>query len=80
MLQVSEHQLEQIDQAIRNYDCNYQRILQNRNITIMYPEILTQIFDECKDIPKLDRIRTRDQLVESLRNIATHTDDSMEDE
>jgi len=72
----TDSQLEQMDQIIKNYDCSFQNIFNHENLTILYAEELTNIFDDCENIVPSERIQTIEVLGERLSQIAQNFDDS----
>lgn len=60
-------QLDRINSAFTNYECNFLALESNENLTILYPKALTDTFQKCKE--GLIRI-TRRELMKELGEIA----------
>jgi len=73
-LYVSDDQLEMMEKAIRNYDCNFQNMMRHDSLTALYPEVLMKIFESCQFISQDSRIETRGNLVEVLFDITISDD------
>jgi len=67
---MTNYQLREIEKTIRNYDCKFENITDHEKLTILYPDELMRIFDDCKNIALSDRILTRKQMKHNLRKIA----------
>ena len=67
---MTNDELAGMEMIIRNYDCKFQSIVDNAKLTILYPDELMRIFDNCKNIAVSDRIMTRNDLKIRLGNAA----------
>mmetsp|Transcript_14075 Transcript_14075/g.20482 ORF Transcript_14075/g.20482 Transcript_14075/m.20482 type:complete len:425 (+) Transcript_14075:213-1487(+) len=65
---VTDWQIDRIDEAIRTYDCNFLPLLEDENIRILYGHDLNIIFSECEQ--RHERLRSRDELVDRIIEIA----------
>jgi len=68
----TDSQMEEMEQIIRNYDCNYQNITKNEKLTILYPKELDLIFSNCTSIEVEERIMTFEVMVRRLSEVAQH--------
>lgn len=75
MLQVDDKRLVLMERAIRNYDCNFQSIMNHKNITALYSNNLVNIFNDCKKISLDRRIETRQDLSQILADITYGVDE-----
>ncbi len=66
---VTQDQLERIEELIQNYDCNYLSLLQNENFTVLYSHSLEQIFDFCQEHVG-DRVKNRKDLANKIVAVA----------
>ena len=75
MLNVTDAQLDAIDKLIESYDCNFQHILKNDKLQVLYPNELERIMNSCsenaiyqqKDYPK-SHDHLLKQIIEILSN------------
>jgi hypothetical protein len=69
-LNVTDLQLELINDVIETYDCNFMSILQHKRMKILYARELIRIFKTCHG--KTYAVTTRDDLVQHIVRIAKY--------
>lgn len=68
---ITDEQLHRMDTVLRKHDCNFQHVLENENLKILYPFELDHIMAECVEEEKsADYLKNHDKLAEELINIA----------
>lgn len=73
---VTEGKLAAIDKVIEEFDCNFQDIVKNDGLTILYPHKLMEILGRCNEGYE---VKSREEMVERIRNIALGVIDSDEE-
>jgi hypothetical protein len=68
---VTEIQMREMDQLIRNYDCNFRHLMGHENLTIMYGTNLQSILEDCDSLSTKHRVQSREDLVSSIIKIAS---------
>lgn len=68
---ITDEQLHRMDIVLRKYDCNFQHVLENENLKILYPFELDHIMAECVEEEKsAEYLKNHDKLAEELIQIA----------
>jgi len=70
----TDAQLEEMENIIRNYDCNFQDIVHNKKLKILYAQELDKIFSNCANISPDERITSIEVMSERLSKVAQNFD------
>jgi hypothetical protein len=75
---VSQYKLDLIEEAIQNYDCRYQGMIdehQDVGLILLYPDNLNSVLDKCDGIPSEERIWTIDELRSKIIEVGKIVED-----
>jgi hypothetical protein len=70
---VSHEQMQMIDEAFENYECNFLFLEDHHNLTILYQDALSHVFSKCRERPInsstiLDKKGLLDMIVQIAKN------------
>jgi hypothetical protein len=68
-MNVTDAQLAAIDKLIESYDCNFQHILDNEKLKILYPYELDRIMNLCSKYSQSDYPKSHDQIMKKIVEI-----------
>jgi hypothetical protein len=68
---VTDTQLDAIDKLIESYDCNFQHILKNDKLQVLYPNELERIMNSCSS-NNADYPKSHDQLLKKIIEILSN--------
>merc|ERR1712038_1201179 len=68
---ISEYQVELLEFAVQNYDCLYEDMIRQNNpkLTLLYPDVLLENIDNCRNIPEQDRLKSKNELIDEIVRI-----------
>ena len=67
---ITAEQMNQIDDAIEEYDCNYVSLVDHTNLTILHSYALERVFEKCKSSAD-GRLMNRTELTIRIKDIAS---------